>query len=158
MRFKEYGGFCLSDNYINNITPLNRSIAKHTLENARKIAHSRNRKWLSEKYINCMTALLWHYFKDLLWKYVKGHIWHATLNAIKDQNTWCSFCPKYKREKLYCEILTEYLGSPSLTRRSEFLKTQEHLNGLELDILYPQYGFAIKDQLKRELCEENQSH
>src|SRR2546430_139635 len=84
---KERGGFCLSDNYINNITPLKwrcskghewnaclssvknhntwcsycvgRSVAKHTLENARKIAHSRNGKCLFEKYINCMTALLW---------------------------------------------------------------------------------------------------
>ncbi|CAI2191860.1 18202_t:CDS:2, partial [Funneliformis geosporum] len=86
------------------------------------------------------------------------------------------------REKLCREILTEYLGSPSLIRRPEFLKTQEHLNGLELDIFYPQYGFAIevqgiqhekyheffhkgdpnnfirqqaRDQLKKEFCEKN---
>ena len=127
--------------------------------------------------------LIFNNYSNLLWKCVKGHIWHATLNAIKDRNTWCPFCSKYKREKLCREILTEYLGSPSLTRRPEFLKTQEHLNGLELDIFYPQYDFAIKaqgiqhekyheffhksnpnnfikqqtqDQLKRELCKENQ--
>ena len=79
-------------------------------------------------------------------EYVKGHIWHAMLNAIKDRNTWYPFCPKYKREKLYCEILTEYLGSPSLIRRPDFLKTQEYPNGLELDIPYFEYGFAIEVQ------------
>jgi hypothetical protein len=95
---------------------------------------------------------------------------------------WCPFCPKYKREKLCYEILTKYLGSPSLIRRPRFLKTQEYPIGLELNIFYPQYGNAIEvqgvqhekyieffhrgdpnnfikqkeqDQLKKELCEEN---
>ncbi len=44
------------------------------------------------------------------------------------------------------EILTKYLGCPSLIHRPEFLKTQEHSNGLELDIFYPQYGFEIEVQ------------
>ena len=44
-----------------------------------------------------------------------------------------------KRERLCREILTKYLGSPSLIRRPDFLKTQEYPNGLELDIFYPQY-------------------
>ena len=107
--------------------------------------------------------------------------WEAIPNSIQ-QGTWCPFCPKYKREKLCHEILTKYLGAPSLIRRPDFLKTQEYPNGLELDIFYPQYGFAIevqgiqhekyheffhggdpnnfikqqaRDQLKKELCEEN---
>ena len=173
---EERDGFYLSDNYINNITPLKwryskghewnaclssvknyntwcpycvgRNVTKHTLENTRKIAHSRNGKCLSEKYINITTALLWRcskghewnatlnsiknanswcprrsgryacdinqakqiafsrngeclstsYFNnysDLLWKCIKGHIWYATLNSIKNANTWCPFCPKY---------------------------------------------------------------
>ncbi|PKB95447.1 hypothetical protein RhiirA5_474902, partial [Rhizophagus irregularis] len=113
---------------------------------------------------------------------MSGHIWHATLNTIKDQSTWYPFCPKYKREKLCHEILTKYLGSPSLIRRPDFLKTQEYPNGVELDIPYYEYGFAIEvqdvqhkkyhkffhrgnpnnfikqqawDQLEKELCEKN---
>jgi hypothetical protein len=79
--------------------------------------------------------------------------------------------------------LTEYLGSPLLIRRPEFLKTQEYPNGLKLDTPYYEYGFAIevqgvqhekyheffhrgdpnnfikqqaRDQLNKELCEKNQ--
>ncbi|GBC28496.2 hypothetical protein GLOIN_2v1765168 [Rhizophagus irregularis DAOM 181602=DAOM 197198] len=150
-----------------------RSVSKHTLENVRKIAYSRNVKYLSEKYINITTALLafqngeclstsyFNNYSNLLWKCVKGHIWHATLNTIKDQSTWYPFYPKYKREKLCHEILTKYLGSPSLIRRPDFLKTQEYPNGVELDIPYYEYGFTIEvqdqaqDQLEKELCEKN---
>ncbi|CAJ0834508.1 3534_t:CDS:1 [Entrophospora sp. SA101] len=207
---------------------------RYTLEDARKIAHDRNGKCLSEKYINSMTALLWRcskgyewnatfnsiknanswcphcsgryacdidqakqiafsrngeclstsYFNNysnLLWKCVKGHIWHATLNSIKDRNTWCPIC-RNKYENLCHEIVSKYLGPPSKIRCPNFLKTPEHSTGLELDIFYPEYGFAIevqgvqhekyieffhngdpnnfikqqaRDQLKKELCEEN---
>ncbi|CAG8600257.1 643_t:CDS:1 [Racocetra fulgida] len=79
------------------------------------------------------------------------------------------------------EIVTKIIGPPSSIRRPDFLKTQEYLRGLELDIYYPQYGFAVEvqgkqheqyvkhfhkngedferqlmhDQLKRELCNKN---
>ncbi|CAG8714312.1 2685_t:CDS:2, partial [Scutellospora calospora] len=82
-------------------------------------------------------------------------------------------------EKLCHEILTEYLGPPSLILKPNFLKTPECPTGLELDIYYSEYGFAIvqhekyikffhnrdpnnfikqqaRDQLKKELCKENQ--
>ncbi|PKC53952.1 hypothetical protein RhiirA1_478249 [Rhizophagus irregularis] len=135
--------------------------------------------------------LYWHCSKGHEWNATLNsiknanswrHIWHATLNTIKDQSTWYPFCPKYKREKLCHEILTKYLGSPSLIRRPDFLKTQEYPNGVELDIPYYEYGFAIEvqdvqhkkyhkffhrgnpnnfikqqawDQLEKELCEKN---
>ncbi|PKY62730.1 hypothetical protein RhiirA4_489758 [Rhizophagus irregularis] len=85
-----------------------------------------------------------------------------------------------KRHKWFASfnVITNILGSPSSIRRP---KTSEHPRGLELDIYYPQYGFAIevqgkqheqhikyfhkdpeeftkqliRDQLKKELCEEN---
>src|SRR5437016_53241 len=57
-----------------------------------------------------------------------------------------SYYCKYKRERLCREILTKYLGSPSLIRRPDFLKTQEYPNGLELDISYYEYGFAVEVQ------------
>ncbi|CAB4429819.1 unnamed protein product [Rhizophagus irregularis] len=49
-------------------------------------------------------------------------------------------------------------GPPSKIRRPDFLKTPEYHQGLELDIPYYDYGFAIeqaRDQLKKELCKEN---
>ncbi|CAI2183634.1 13325_t:CDS:2 [Funneliformis geosporum] len=65
-----------------------------------------------------------------------------------------------KREDLCRKIITKYLGPPSSIRKPDFLKTPEYPTGLELDIPYYDYGFAIevqqtRDQLKDELCEEN---
>jgi hypothetical protein len=75
--------------------------------------------------------------------------------------------------------VTKYLGPLSLIRKPNFLKSPECPTGLELDIYYPEYGFAIevqgvqhekyikffhngdpnnfikqqaRDQLKKELC------
>ena len=84
------------------------------------------------------------------------------------------------KEKNYVE---KQYGPPSKIRRPDFLKTPEYYQGLELDIPYYDYGFAIevqgeqhekfnkffhrgdpnnfikqqeRDQLKKELCEKNQ--
>ncbi|CAG8720859.1 14424_t:CDS:2, partial [Racocetra persica] len=109
-----------------------------------------------------------------------NYIFTATLNAINNQHTWYPFCSK-KCEDLYHKIITKYLGPPLPIRKPNFLKTPEYSTGLELDILYYDYGFAIevqgiqyeyqikffhlnfedfekqqtRDQLKEELCEEN---
>src|SRR6266496_5976369 len=145
-----------------------------TLEDAKQLAYNRKGACLSEYYINNRSALLWMCDKK--------HRWFATFDNIKHLNSWCPFCSKYKREKLCHEILTKYLGPPSLIRKPNFLKTPECPTGLELDIYYPEYGFAIevqgvqhekyikffhngdpnnfikqqeRDQLKKELCEKN---
>jgi hypothetical protein len=139
------------------------------------LAYNRKGACLSEYYINNRSALLWMCDKK--------HRWFATFDNVKHLNSWCPFCPKYKREKLCHEILTKYLGPPSLIRKPNFLKTPECPTGLELDIYYPEYGFAIevqdvqhekyikffhngdpnnfikqqaRDQLKKELCKKNQ--
>ncbi|RGB25229.1 hypothetical protein C1646_772040, partial [Rhizophagus diaphanus] len=79
-------------------------------------------------------------------------------------------------------IVAKYLGPPSENRKPDFLKIPEHPKGLELDIPYYKYEFAIevqekqhekyieffhrgdpnnfikqqvRDQLKKELCKEN---
>ncbi|CAJ0644450.1 15931_t:CDS:2 [Entrophospora sp. SA101] len=39
-----------------------------------------------------------------------------------------------------------YLGLPSPIRRPDFLKTSEHPTGLDLDIYYPEHGFAVEVQ------------
>ncbi|RHZ45875.1 hypothetical protein Glove_645g34 [Diversispora epigaea] len=94
----------------------------------------------------------------------------------------CLYCSKYKREELCREIVSKYHGPSSENRWPNFLKTPEHKLGLQLDIPYYDYGFAIevqgqqhekyheffhkgdpdnfikqqaRDQLKKELCEEN---
>ncbi|RIA84323.1 hypothetical protein C1645_742410 [Glomus cerebriforme] len=46
-------------------------------------------------------------------------------------------------------VITNILGPPSSIRRPDFLKIPEHPRGLELNIYYPQYGFAIEVQGKQ---------
>ena len=82
------------------------------IDQAKQIAFSRNGE--------CLSTSCFNNYSDLLWKCVKGHIWHATLNAIKDRNTWCPIC-RNKYENLCRKIVSKYLGPPK---------------GLELDILY----------------------
>ncbi|CAG8696836.1 32305_t:CDS:2, partial [Racocetra persica] len=125
-----------------------------TLEEAKQIAHSRNGECLSEIFVNIRSPLLW--------KCAKGHKWHSTLKIVKNSNSWCPF--------------------PDKNCWPGFLKTSKYPTGLELDIPYYHYGFAIevqgeqhekyneffhkgdpnnfikqkeRDQLKKELCEEN---
>ncbi|RHZ48689.1 hypothetical protein Glove_543g56 [Diversispora epigaea] len=145
---------------------------RFSLKDVKQIACNRNGECLSPTYFNN--------YSDLLWKCAKGHTWYALLREVKNQNNWCPFFRLHKRENLCREIVSKYLGSPSKIRRPEFLKTPEHPMKLELDIYYPNYGFAIevqgqqhekytkffhrgdpnnfikqeRDQLKNELCEE----
>ena len=112
--------------------------AKFDIAIAKSIAYSRARKCLTDSYINCKSQLLWGCNKN--------HQWYATLSHVKNDNTWCPYCSKYKRERLCREIMSKYLGPPSKIRRPDFLKTLDYLTGLELDIYYPQYGFATEVQ------------
>ncbi|CAG8623370.1 10608_t:CDS:1 [Paraglomus occultum] len=145
----------------------------YNLEFVKNIANSRSGECLSENYVNAHTKLMW--------KCVNGHKWTASLASIMHCNSWCPYC-KHKHENLCREIVAKYLGPPSENRWPDFLKTPEHPTGLQLDIPYYHYGFAIEvqgiqheqyiqffhrgdqknfikqqehDQLKRELCEEN---
>jgi hypothetical protein len=83
-----------------------------SIEDMRKLAQIKNGDCFSNQYYDSQTKLEWICENK--------HRWEAIPNSIQ-QGTWCPLCPKYKRKKS-CEILTEYLGSPSLIRRPEFLK------------------------------------
>ncbi|RIA98807.1 hypothetical protein C1645_812295 [Glomus cerebriforme] len=62
---------------------------------------------------------------QMLWRCAKGHEWSTTLYRIKNMRRWCCIC------------------------QPDFLKIPEYPRGLELDIYYPQYGFAIEIQGKQ---------
>ena len=86
-----------------------------------------------------------NFFTNSSHVFSKNHLWYANLDKVKNSDTWCPFCP-WKREELCKNVVTKLLGSPSDIRRPDFLKTPDHPLGLELDIYYPQYGFAIEVQ------------
>ncbi|RHZ73743.1 hypothetical protein Glove_229g122 [Diversispora epigaea] len=194
------GGECISNEYINGSSHLRwKCIRGHewsatfqsvknkgswcpmcvgrnrSIEYMQNLAQKLNGNCLSDRYKDAHSKLTWNCSK--------GHIWNATFANIKYHGSWCPHCSnKYTRENLCREIISKFLGKPSNIRRPNFLKTPKYPVGLELDIYYPEYGFAIevqgqqhekyieffhrgdpnnfikqqaRDQLKNELCEEN---
>ena len=124
------------------------------------------------EYINLCILMQWMYNKD--------YKWFASFNSIKHVKSCYPYCLN-KYENLYREIIINILGPPSSICWPDFLKIPEHPWGLEFDIYYPQYGFAIEvqgkqheqhvkhfhkdseefekqlmcDQLKKKLCKKN---
>jgi len=78
----------------------------------------------------------------------KGHKWFTGFNSIKHVKSWFPYCLN-KHENLCHEVITNILGPPSSIRQPDFLKIPEHPRGLEFDIYYSQYGFAIEVQGKQ---------
>ncbi|RIA82950.1 hypothetical protein C1645_743422 [Glomus cerebriforme] len=140
-------------------------VTHQPIDIANSIAQKRGGKCLS-KYVNAST--------QMLWRCAKGHEWSTTLYRMKNMGRWCTQCAG----NLPCGLMEAKEITHS---RGDFLKTPEHPRGLELDIYYPQYGFAIeiqgkqheqhvkhfhkdpeefekqlmRDQLKKEICEKN---
>ncbi|PFM22979.1 hypothetical protein COJ41_14915 [Bacillus thuringiensis] len=114
----ERGGKCLSDNYINNHTPLewecskghrwmstantikngswcrkcnvkkNADRQRKSIEDIQKLAAKKNGECLADAYVNAHTKLKW--------KCSEGHIWEAKPNNIQ-QGKWCPICRKKKK-------------------------------------------------------------
>ncbi|PKK64010.1 hypothetical protein RhiirC2_854623 [Rhizophagus irregularis] len=129
--------------------------ASHTIEDAKQVAFSKNRKCLSETYDNS--------FSHLSWRYSEGHEWNASFNNVKNNKTWCPYCANNRpctlddaKQLAYNRngaCLSEYY----INNRSALLwmcdkkhrwfatfDNVKHLNSI--DIYYPEYGFAIEVQ------------
>ncbi|CAG8851189.1 40233_t:CDS:2, partial [Gigaspora margarita] len=149
------------------------------------IAQERGGKCLSTEYKNSNTPMLWRCIQGHEWYAPLTRIkdkkrWCAQCAGIKP----CGLeaCQKIAYSKGGACLSTEYKNLNVLMQwKCNFLKTPEYPRGLELDIYYPQHGLAIevqgiqhsqyrkrfhkneedfekqliRDQLKKELCEEN---
>ena len=62
---------------------------RHSIEEAKQIAHDRNGNCLSEKYINSNSPLLWCC--------AIGHEWYSSFTSIKNSGTWCPQCQFNRR-------------------------------------------------------------
>ena len=86
--------------------------AKLTLANTKQIAIKNGGLYVSGKYINNNSLLLW--------QCAERHKWNASYSNVKSKR-WCPYCSnKYMRENLCREIKI-----PSKIRRPDFLKTSE---------------------------------
>jgi len=90
-----------------------------TIEEAQKLAISRDGKLLS---LDVRRAS-----DHLKWECIKGHIWKATWSNIKNKKSWCPHCNNFLREGECREILETIFGK-------QFPKDRKILNcRLELD-------------------------
>lgn len=67
-------------------------------------------------------------------------------NNVKNLQQWCPRCKASAPEKTCYDMFAARLGPPSPERRPDFLRTPDTPRGLELDIYYPQHGFAVEVQ------------
>lgn len=137
-------GKCLSDKYINSVTPIwwecefghkwKQAVgiiklghwcphcygnARHSLKECQEVAVERGGKCLSEEYINSNTMMLW--------ECKEGHQWKARFNNIKNQKQWCPYCSSCRSEKIARETLEALMDKPFPKCRPDWL------GGLELD-------------------------
>lgn len=162
-RAAEKGGFCLSEDYINNQTkmlwqcgkcfntweaiygsvysghwcPTCGGSQKLTLQHAKDLAIKYGGLCLSKEYINTSTKMLW--------QCAKGHSWGATYNKVYS-GSWCPTCAS---NTSYGEILSrltleQMLGCPfPKTRNLPWLVTPEG-NHLELDCYNEELKLALE--------------
>ena len=114
-----------------------------SLEDAHEVAKKNGGTCLSATYINNKLPLLWGCGAGL-----EHPNWFANLNHVRNDGEWCPECGiSNNRRELECRRAVEsLLGPSSITRRPSFLYTQKSPLGLELDIYYPQFRFAIEVQ------------
>ncbi|RIA98510.1 hypothetical protein C1645_870599 [Glomus cerebriforme] len=95
---------------------------------------------------------------EMVTAFLKSYEWHARFHSIKNLNSWCPYCAKHRITLEDVKQIAINKAPPktilrgswcllcSKNRKPDFLKTLEHPRGLELDIPYYHYGFAIEVQ------------
>lgn len=89
----------------------------------------------------------------LQWECAEGHAWKATMASVRNIGTWCPHCGHKRRENSVRKFLEGLLEKASDVRRPRWTRTRDTPVGLELDIWYPGFGFAIEVQ-----GEQHRSH
>ncbi|RHZ54282.1 hypothetical protein Glove_428g125 [Diversispora epigaea] len=176
------GGECISNEYINGSSHLRWKCAKGhewsaTLQNVKNkgswcamcVGQNRTIEYIQhlarKQNGNCLSNSYKDAHSKLIWNCSKGHVWKATFASIKYHGSWCPYCSnKYLRENLCREIITNILDhhhlkiadpiflNPSNTRGQQHEKYTKFFHRGDPDNFIKQQE---RDQLKKELCEEN---
>ncbi|PKK77129.1 hypothetical protein RhiirC2_771693 [Rhizophagus irregularis] len=92
----------------------------------------------------------------MFWRCAKGHEWTTTFYQVKNMGRCYSQCAgnfpcglSEAKEIAHSRGVITNISPPSSIHRPDFLNIPEHSRGLELDIYYPQYRFAIEVQGKQ---------
>lgn len=122
---------------------------KLTLEDAQEIARLRLGECVSSTYKNCMTKLQW--------KCSKNHTWFATLNHIKQSNSWCPICTSFYHEAKCREILSDLYQTDFIKQRIYYDLTNK-LKFFELDGLNSNLKLAFEYHGKQHFVYPNFWH
>lgn len=137
---------------------------KLSINDIKELAKSRNGECLSINYNKCIDKLTW--------KCSSNHIWEASLNSIKNQNSWCPICNQSYGEKICRKYFECYFNKSFPKTRPNWLVNKDgyrlELDGYcsELNLAFEYNGLQhysnIKffnfnkqnDEIKRKLCKE----
>lgn len=156
-------GKCLSNNYINNNTKMLWKCAQNhiwettfekikmgrwchhcspskplNLNACKKVAKLNRGLCLSKKYVNISTKYIW--------QCKNNHKWLASLNSVKNQNTWCPICNNSKKQLFLFEILKKNYSNFDIYynfRDFDWLKTSKY-GKMEIDIYVKNLKLAIE--------------
>lgn len=113
---------------------------KSGLDIAKSIAVKRGGLCLSSKYIN--TRLY------LRWQCSKGHLWAASLNHIKDSNSWCKICGYVNAAKKANHSTVSYnwkTGDNIICVGSYEKKVTDYLNNSMIEYMWQPKTFTMDD-------------
>jgi hypothetical protein len=72
--------------------PVCATVASYTINDAKKLALSRNGECLSTVYVNKRSRLKWRCYK--------GHEWEAAFSHVLNSGTWCPYCAGKRKHSL----------------------------------------------------------
>ncbi len=157
---KQRGVDCLSERYVNNLTPLRWRCKnghewdarpanvlfgtwcpfccgqRQSIDDLRAIAESRGGNCLSSDYAGAA--------KQHSWRCKDGHTWQASPNSIKN-GSWCPKCKINYGEEICREYLEAAFLKPFPKCRPDFLRTQPR-GVMELDGYCAELGLAFEHQ------------
>lgn len=98
---------------------------KLSLEDAQNIASEYNGKCLSKEYLYSTNS-------HLEWECEEKHRWKASLNNVRNNNSWCPECMRSRGEKAFKKAIEDFTGKKFIKCRPDWLKNKSG-NKLELD-------------------------
>ena len=149
---KERGGTCLSALYEGCMSPLKWRCSEGHEWNASLNSIKNNKTWCphcsftkklsidvaigvaSKRGGVCVSKVYVNNSQPLVWRCAEGHEWSATLNNVKNGNTWCPTCSGFQSEKECREIFSNLFDKEFPSVYPDWLKLDLHgVRRLQLD-------------------------
>jgi len=161
------GGYCLSNNYVNNSIDLEWKCAKGhifkkplkrvkrsewcpycsgkyvllSIKELNRVAESRGGKYLGDR------DLIISNVAD--WICGDGHRWRSIVNNVVNLGSWCKVCRNNNGEQISRYIFENFTGKFFPTKRPKWLRFKGDKRSLELDGFNEEFSIAFEHQGKQ---------